>query len=453
MQLTFLGAARTVTGSKYLLSHNDKKIMVDCGLFQGEKELRKINWEKLPVNAKNIHSVILTHAHIDHTGYIPILVKNGFKGKIFCSKATFDLCKILLPDSGFLQEEDAMRANKYGYSKHKPALPLYTEAEARKSLEFFEPINFGEAQYFDDDFYFTLSRSGHILGASFVSIFFNNKSLVFSGDLGRFCDPIMNDPSKIQHADYLVVESTYGNRLHDKIDPTSQIAKVINDTVSHGGNVIIPAFAVGRAQNMLYYIHKLREKNEIPDIPVFLDSPMAIDASELLEKYIKEHRLDKENCAKVGKVARYVRSKEESKAINQSKFPMIIISASGMLEGGRILHHLKSYISDHKNTILFTGFQAAHTRGEKILRGEKKIKIHGINYDVKAKIVSLSNSSAHADYEEILRWLGNFREKPRKVFITHGTIESATSLKEKIKDSFGWSNIEIPEYLEMFDLN
>lgn len=452
MQLTFLGAAQTVTGSKYLVSHNHKKILVDCGLFQGSKELRELNWKNFHVNPANITAVVLTHAHIDHSGYVPLLVKNGFRGKILCSQATFDLCKILLPDSGHLQEDDAARANRYGYSKHQPALPLYTEEEARQSLNFFAPINYGEAYYFDKDFYFTLSRAGHILGAAFVSLFAENKSIVFSGDLGRFNDPIMNDPSKIQYADYLLIESTYGNRLHSKSDQLEQMGEIIRDTAAKGGNIIIPAFAVGRAQNMLYYIHKLKEQKAIPDIPVFLDSPMAIDASELLAKYSKEHRLSKNLCEEIGKVARYVRSKEESKNLNQSKMPMIIISASGMAEGGRVLHHLKNYISDHKNTILFTGFQAPQTRGDKILKGEKEIKIHGELFTVKAKIISLSNSSAHADYEEILKWLGNFREVPKKTFITHGTLESATFLRERIMEELGWKNIVIPQYLQSEEL-
>ena len=447
MQLTFLGAAETVTGSKYLLEHKGKKILVDCGLFQGHKEMRLRNWEKFYIDPANIDAVILTHAHIDHSGYIPLLVKNGFHGKIFCSEATSDICKILLPDSGFLQEEDAARANRYNYSKHKPALPLYNEADARQSLDFFSAVEFGKNYNLDDDFYFTLNRSGHILGSAFVTIFFNNQRIVFSGDLGRPQDPVVKPPEQLENTDYLLIESTYGNRLHEKIDVAEVIKEVVNRTVNRGGTIVIPAFAVGRAQNIMFYLHQLKQKNTIPNIPIFLDSPMAIDASDILYKHNNEHHLGKNLCAEICKIARYTRSVEESKAINESKMPAIIISASGMAEGGRVLHHLKNYISDHKNTILFTGFQAAGTRGARIVSGEKEIKIHGATYAVNAEIINLSNSSAHADYEEILQWLSNFKKAPKKTFITHGSIESATSLQEKIKEKLGW-NVTIAKYLQ-----
>lgn len=447
MQLTFLGAAQTVTGSKYLVEHLNKKILVDCGLFQGQKNLRKRNWESLPVDPKTIDAVILTHAHIDHSGYIPLLVKNGFRGKIFCSQATFDLCKILLPDSGFLQEEDAARANRHGYTKHKPALALYSEEEAQYSLDFFHAVEFDAPHHFDEEFLFTLNPSGHILGSAFVTLLAENKTIIFSGDLGRLNDPIMNSPTKPKQADYLLIESTYGNRLHEKTDMISEIGKIVNSTAEKGGTIVIPAFAVGRAQNILYYLYQLKEQKAIPDLPIFLDSPMAINASELLIKHSGEHRLDKNLCEKVCAIAKYVRSSEESKALNQIKFPTIIISASGMAEGGRVLHHLKNYITDHKNTILFTGFQAAQTRGDKIVRGDKEIKIHGAIYPVNARIVNLNNASAHADYEEILQWLGNFHTAPKKTFITHGSLESALALQEKIKEKFGWDVI-IPQHLQ-----
>jgi metallo-beta-lactamase family protein len=447
MQLTFLGAAQTVTGSKYLLEHKNKKILVDCGLFQGHKEMRQRNWEKFFTDPSEIDAIILTHAHIDHSGYIPLLVKNGFRGKIFCSAATFDLCKILLTDSGFLQEEDARRANRYKYSKHHPALPLYNEAEAEESLKFFQPLAFNQKHDFDETFYFTLTPSGHILGSAFVSIFFDKKSVIFSGDLGRKNDPIMKPPSQLQQADYLLIESTYGDRLHEKTDPAEMLKIAINKTAARGGTIVIPAFAVGRAQNILFQLYLLKQQNAIPEIPIFLDSPMAIDASEILQKYSDEHKLGKNLCDKVCKIARYTRSTEESKSLNEIKMPMIIISASGMAEGGRVLHHLKNYIPDHKNTILFTGFQASGTRGDKIIRGEKEIKIHGNIYEVNAEIVNLTGSSAHADYEEILDWLNNFKTAPKKIFITHGNPEAATSLQEKITKKFGW-NVVIPQYLQ-----
>lgn len=447
MRLTFLGAAQTVTGSKYLLEYNNKKILVDCGLFQGSKELRQHNWDKFQLDPRDIDFVVLTHAHIDHSGYIPLLVKNGFRGKIFCSEATFDLCKILLPDSGFLQEEDANWANKHGYSRHKPALPLYNEKEARKSLEFFYPANFGTVNYFGDDFYFTLSRSGHILGSAFINIFAGKKSIVFSGDLGRMNDPILKTPAKIEYADYLLIESTYGNRLHQESNPTEELKEIINRTAARGGVIVIPAFAVGRAQNIMFYLHQLKQQNAIPNIPIFLDSPMAIDASEIFRDHNDEHKLGQKLSNEICKIVKYVRTTEESKSLNKIKVPMIIISASGMAEGGRVLHHLKNYISNHNNTIIFTGFQAEGTRGDRIIKGEKEIKIHGNFYEVNAEIINLDNASAHADYKEILTWLKNFRQAPKKTFVTHGSKESAFSLKEKIEKELGW-NVEVPQYLQ-----
>ncbi|MBU6338770.1 MAG: MBL fold metallo-hydrolase [Rickettsiales bacterium] len=447
MRITFLGAAETVTGSKYLLEYGDKKILIDCGLFQGHKEMRNRNWENFFIKPETIDAVILTHAHIDHSGYVPLLVRNGFRGKIFCSKATFDLCSILLPDSGFLQEEDASRANRYGYTKHKPALPLYTEQEARDSLNSFYTVNFNQTYQIDNDIKFVLTPAGHILGAAFVNITCGNRNVVFSGDLGRKDDPIVKAPSFIAKADYLLIESTYGNRLHKKTDIATELKDLINETATKGGTIVIPAFAVGRAQNILFYLHQLKQQKLIPDLPVFLDSPMAIDASEIMNKYSSEHRLDKKLCHEICSVASYVRTSEESKKINQIKVPMIIISASGMAEGGRILHHLKNYISDHKNIIIFTGFQVPGTRGEKIVRGDKTVKIHGVECEINAKIVNLGNSSAHADYEEVLDWLSHFEYPPRKVFVTHGSPETAGSLKEKIERQFGW-NVIIPKHLQ-----
>lgn len=451
MKITFLGAAETVTGSKYLLEFEKKKILIDCGLFQGHKEMRERNWEDFFIDPRDIDALILTHAHIDHSGYIPLLVKKGFCGKIFCSPATFDLCKILLLDSGFLQEEDAMRANKYGYTKHKPALPLYTKDDAEFSLQFFQSVNFDEIFHFDQNINFTLNRAGHILGASFITLTYNGESIVFSGDLGRESDPITKVPTKLSNADYLLIESTYGNRLHEKTDPAEIIKNAIIKTAARGGVVVIPAFAVGRAQNIMYYIEQLKEQKAIPEIPVFLDSPMAIEASKILQKNQSEHKLGKELCQKVCDVARYTASVEESKALNEIKMPMIIISASGMAEGGRVLHHLKNYISNHRNTILFTGFQAQGTRGDKIVSGYKTIKIHGQIFEINAEIINLTCGSAHADYEEILSWLSNFKKAPKKVFITHGSLESATSLQEKIKEKFGWNAI-IPKYLQSENL-
>jgi len=447
MKLQFLGAAGTVTGSKYLLESGGKKILIDCGLFQGRKMLRLRNWDIPPFNPADIDAVLLTHAHIDHSGYLPLLVKNGFKGKIYCSEATRDLCAILLPDSGYLQEEDAERANRYHYTKHHPAMPLYTEADARDALEFFHPVDFGTETWLDDELRFTLHHAGHILGASFIKVMDDNTSILFSGDLGRPHDAVIIPPAHIQQADYLVVESTYGDRAHEKTDPLKTIGHLVNKTIKRGGTLVCPAFAVGRAQSLIYYLHVLKQTNKIPDIPVYLDSPMAINVTELLHKHKSEHRLSPAVCRAMCDMVIYTRKREESKAINEHHMPCVIISASGMATGGRVLHHLKHTLGDERNTILLAGFQAAETRGDRLVRGETEIKIHGEMYPVRAEIQYMRSVSAHADYNEMLEWLEGFNAAPRQVFIVHGEEHAAASLKKKITDKFGW-DAHIPEHLE-----
>lgn len=453
MKLTFLGATETVTGSKYLLEDGGRKIMIDCGLFQGRKELRLRNWGELPVDPSSVDALLLTHAHLDHSGYIPKLVKAGFKGPVYCSDATFDLCKILLPDSGHIQEEDAEAANRHGYSKHHPALPLYTEDEARTCLQFFRTVDLGFPHELGGELSFTLHRAGHILGACFVHIKGGDgTSILFSGDIGRLHNPVMKPPARMQDADYLVLESTYGDRLHDKDDPTEDIGRIVRETAARGGTVVIPSFAVGRAQAILYHIYVLKQERRIPDIPVYLDSPMAINATNLLNRHMNDHRLSPEECEAVCSVAQYTRTPAESKAIGRSNnMPKVIISASGMATGGRVLHHLKHYLGDRRNTILFAGFQAGGTRGDRLIRGEKEIRIHGQMWPVQAEIIRLDNMSAHADYSEILLWLENFRQPPRRVFITHGEIEAARAMKEKIENKFGW-DVFIPAYGREEDL-
>lgn len=452
MQLTFLGAVHTVTGSKYLLNINSKKILVDCGLFQGYKELRLRNWDKLPVDPRSIDAVIITHAHIDHTGYLPLLVKNGFKGKIYSSSGTKALCSILLPDSGHLQEEEAKLANRYGYSKHKPALPLYTEEEAREALNHFEAVDFGVRHALFDDCSFELYRAGHIIGASFVKIKNGNTSILFSGDIGRPNDPVMQPPTIIEEADYIVMESTYGDRLHDTTNPLPQIGRVINQTIKRGGSIIVPAFAVGRAQSLLYYISQLKKSGEIPDVPVYLDSPMAINASHILCSHKKDHHLSEEQCHELCNVAKYVRTPNESKQLDANKMPQIIISASGMLEGGRILHHFKVFAPDSKNSILITGYQANGTRGAIVARGDRSIKIHGEQVPVNAQVEVMTSGSAHADYSEMLDWLKHFNNPPKKVFITHGEHNSALSFKDHIEKELGWKCV-VPDYLDKVELS
>ena len=447
MKIKFLGATGTVTGSKYLLTIQNKHILVDCGLFQGFKELRLRNWDRLPIAPSDIDAVVLTHAHIDHTGYIPLLVKNGFKGTIYATKPTCDLCAILLPDSGYLQEEDARLANLHGYSKHHPALPLYTVKDAEKSLEHFKPMQFSQEYTLAPGIQISWHRAGHILGAAFVQFEVEGKKLLFSGDIGRFHDPIMKAPEIMREADYLVLESTYGNRLHEKSDPKDSIAAVVVETIQRGCTVLIPAFAVGRAQSILYYLAQLKKEKRIPDVPVFLDSPMAIDATLLLQQYAdKETRLTPEQCRMACSVANYINTIDESKELDEPS-PKIIVAASGMMTGGRVLHHLKTIAPDPRNTILMTGYQAGGTRGADLLAGGREIKIHGEVIAVKAQVVSLNSLSAHADYEDSLYWLKQFQRAPRKVFITHGEPEAADALKKRIEKELGWS-CEIPTYLE-----
>lgn len=445
--LTFLGAAESVTGSKYLLETGEQKILVDCGLFQGLKELRLRNWEPFPIPPAEVNAVVLTHAHLDHSGYLPILVRQGFTGPIYATPATYDLCKILLRDAGRIQEEDAMRANKHNYSKHKPALPLYTEKEAIEALKQFKPVDLYTEYPLGKELTFYLNRAGHIIGSSIVTLKANGKTLVFSGDLGRQNDTIMKKPDTVPAADYLILESTYGNRLHSEENAMDELGKVIRETVAKGGVIVIPSFAVGRTQTVLYLLYQLKEANLIPSIPIFLDSPMAQDATDILLKYCSEHRIPLDICAKVGKVAQYVQSGEDSKRLNADPSPKIIISASGMAEGGRVLHHIKFYGPSDKNSIVFTGFQAPMTRGDLILKGAKKIKIFGEEVPIRFRAEALDSLSSHADYEDIIVWLKEFKTPPKKVFLTHGELEASESLRKIIVDRLGW-DVVIPKYME-----
>lgn len=452
MKLSFLGATATVTGSKYLLEVEGKKYLIDCGLFQGLKELRLRNREPFPVDPKTIEAVILTHAHLDHTGYIPLLVKQGFKGKIYCSQGTRDLCEILLLDAGRIQEEDTRRANKYGYTKHHPALPLYTEDDAKKSLEYFHTIDFNKSYPLESNLMLSLSWAGHILGSSFLTLKHEGTTLVFTGDMGRPNDPVMKPPVQIESADYLVLESTYGDRLHPKIDILTQLEQIFKSTFAKGGSVIIPAFTVGRTQVLLYYIYELKKAKRLsPNIPIYLDSPMAQNVTNLLCKYGEEHRLDPNVCSNVCSVAEYVQTPQESKNLYNSSVPSIIISASGMAEGGRILHHLAHFAPEKENTILFAGYQAEGTRGARMLRGEKEIKIHGHMVPIRARVETLDTLSSHADYEEILRWLKGFKSAPKEVFIIHGEPQACESLKSKIEEALGWK-VTVPKYQEVVEI-
>lgn len=452
MDIQFLGATQTVTGSKYLVRTDQTQILVDCGLFQGYKPLRLRNWEPLPINPATIDYVLLTHAHIDHSGYIPLLVKNGFRGKVICTQATKELCSLLLPDSGHLQEEDAHYANLKGYSKHHPAAPLYTQDDAVESLRFFQTVAFDKPFEIHDGFSASFHYAGHILGAASIQLKHHDRTVLFSGDLGRSIDPIMNPPQNPPESDYLVIESTYGDRLHEQVKTELQLGEIINQTVKRGGMLLIPAFAVGRTQSLLYYIQQLKIKKIIPDIPVYVDSPMATNATDIYSHHPDENKLNAQQCADVFGVAQYIQSVDESIALGSQKAPMILISASGMATGGRVVHHIKNFGTNAKNTILFSGYQAGGTRGDRMIRGEREIKMFGQMVSIQAEVIQIGSASAHADYEEMLAWLSHLKQAPKKIFITHGNEESAQALKLKIEEKFNWQ-CTVPNYLDKEDLS
>jgi metallo-beta-lactamase family protein len=438
MKIQFLGATGTVTGSRYLVSHGDSKVLVDAGLFQGFKNLRLKNWEKLPQQASGIDAVLLTHAHLDHSGYIPLLVKNKFKGSIYSTAATFDLCKILLPDSGYLQEEEAKFANKHGFSKHKPALPLYTYEDAKNSLDFFQPTPWKTATQMQPQknaaLSFEFHPAGHLLGAASLLIKSKGKSIAFSGDLGRTNDPLIRNPDFNQGADYLVVESTYGNKKHPMDNPEELLEKVISKTLERKGIVLIPSFAVGRAQLILYYILQLKRKKLIPfDLPVYLNSPMAAEANKAYLNNPNDLKLSPSEVKEIWAHVRIIASAAESVALNEKTESAIIIAASGMATGGRVLHHLKNIAPNPNNTILFVGFQAGGTRGDQIVRGAQEVKIHGELWPIKAEVVNIESLSAHADADEILTWISNLKHRPQKVFVTHGEPAAADTLRHRIE--------------------
>ncbi len=459
--LTFFGATGTVTGSRFMLEINRKKLLIGCGLFQGAKKNRLRNWEPFPVPPAEIDAVFLTHAHIDHTGYLPRFCKDGFAGKVYCTYPTYDLCEILLPDSAHLQEEDAEWANRKGFSRHKPALPLYTVDDARNALTFFSPVHYGDNIHLDENLRVKYRDAGHILGSGYVDIKNNSKSgrrkILFSGDLGRPRRHVLRDPSQPFNIDYLVLESTYGNRLHEDNSPDEQLASIINESIDRGGVLLIPSFAVGRTQTLLYVIRDLEEQKKIPSIPVFIDSPMAIDATGIFRNRIADMNLIIRMLTLEGKKVfhpkrlQICKTRSQSKSINKFQNRAIIISASGMATGGRILHHLKERLPNERNTLLFIGYQAEGTRGRSILEGQTEVKIHGEYVPVKAHVENISGYSGHADYQEILAWLMGFNAPPKKTFLVHGEPDAAQSLKEKIEKHFGWDVI-IPKLGDRFEL-
>ena len=452
LRLSFLGATGTVTGSKYLLEASGRRVLFDCGLFQGFKQLRLRNWAPLPVVPSGIDAVVLTHAHIDHSGYLPLLAKQGFGGRVHCTDATAALCAILLPDSGHLQEEEAEHANRFGYSRHHPALPLYTQAEAEATLRRLAPAPFGHPFEPAPGVRVEFIPAGHILGAAQALVHAEGRTVLFSGDLGRPHDVIMAPPSKVTAADYLIVESTYGDRLHDRSDASDRLAEIITRTAARGGTVVVPSFAVGRAQTLLYLVHRLKEDRRIPPtVPVYLDSPMAADVTALYVRFRDQHRLNLEQCEAMGRDVKLVASAAESRAVAANGWPKVIVAASGMATGGRVLHHLELLAPDARNTILFTGFQAGGTRGRALLDGATAIKMFGRYVPVRAQVTAIDTLSAHADYAEILEWLTGFASPPRRTFITHGEPAAADALRLRIQERLRWE-CEIPEYLQSVEL-
>jgi metallo-beta-lactamase family protein len=451
MKISFLGAVGTVTGSKFLVESGKTRVLVDCGLFQGLKQLRLRNWKSLPFAPGELDAVLLTHAHIDHSGYLPVVVREGLSGPIFCTPPTGALCRLLLPDSGSIQEEDARYADRKKTASHRPALPLYTEEDARRTLPRLETRGFDETLRIGD-----LSArfvpAGHILGAASIELRDARGAVLFSGDLGRADDLLMPPPRPPGEVDWIVMESTYGNRSHGERDPVAAIADVVRRTTDGGGAVLMPSFAVGRAQTLLYCLHTAFEKGLCPRVPVYLNSPMATDVTDLYERFHDYHRLPPEECAQVCDVAEFVRSVEESKRLAERKGPLVIISASGMATGGRVLHHLRALAPHPENTIVLPGFQAAGTRGADIAAGAESVKIHGQWVPLRAQVVQLDLLSAHGDREDLVAWLGSAARTPREVFLVHGEPPATDTLRLAIKNRLGYEP-RVPEHLESVELN
>lgn len=457
--LTFLGAARTVTGSKYLLHAGGHHLLVDCGLFQGLKALRERNWAQLPVHPASIHAVVLTHAHIDHSGWLPRLVANGFRGHIFCTPGTADLCRLVLPDAGRLQEEDARFANRHRFTKHTPALPLFTEADAHQALSLLRPVTFDrripvapgiEAEYW---------HAGHLLGSAFVRMTRADGTggkLLFGGDLGRYGRPVLPDPRPGVEADALLLESTYGDRLHLEDDGGAALAQIVTETVAAKGKLIVPSFAIGRVEEVLYWLRRLEEAGQIPKVPVFVDSPMAVDALDYYHSHALE--LDPDSRPGAGEASAFATSRfrpvasvQDSKNVTAMSGPAIVISSSGMASGGRVLHHLAAALPDARNTVLFVGYQAAGTRGRHLVDGASHVKIHGREVPVQAKIRKLDGMSAHADASEILRWLRTFPRAPTMTYLVHGEPAAQQALQTRIAADLEWPTT-IPEHGQTVDV-
>lgn len=461
--ITFWGAAGTVTGSKYLVDNNHKRVLIDCGLFQGPRELRERNWAEAPFPAASVDAVLLTHAHIDHTGYLPRFVKQGFRGPVYCSRGTADLLRILLPDSARLQEEEADYRNRHHVTRHNPALPLYTEEDAEAALELLQVVkNDGEPCKIVKGISAEFRIAGHILGSSQVLVLIETdhgvRRILFSGDLGKYDQPIIRDPVAPPACEYLVVESTYGDRTHDPEEPKIALERVIKSAAEHNGEILIPAFAVGRAQEILYLIRELEDEKRVPVLPVILDSPMASKATKVYANRREEH--DEEYVTASAGNANPMHthsmtasvSKEDSKQLNTQRGARVIISASGMMTGGRVLHHALRVLPDPNATVVFVGYQAGGTLGRRVADGQKEVKVLGQWVPVRCQLVRIGGFSAHADWQEVIRWLQDLSAPPSRVFVTHGEVGSATAMAEHIRERFNWP-VEVPEHGQQFELD
>ncbi len=459
--LHFLGAAGAVTGSKFLLTTPWAKVLIDCGLFQGPRELKGLNWQPFPASPSQLDAVILTHAHLDHSGYLPKLIKEGYDRKVYCTGGTADLLSILLPDAGFLQEEEAQHANRKGWSRHQPAQPLFTMLEAQRALQRLRAVPYGKPKEVAQGITVTFHPAGHIIGSSILDVIVEEPSgksrYVFSGDLGRPGTPLLKDPTPMAQADYLIVESTYGDRLHPDTPPADELARVVKESVARGGMLVIPAFAVGRTQEVLYVLRELEDQGRIPVLDVFVDSPMAIDATAIALDHDEEFDAEAIALIRQGKKPlaprklHLVRDPDQSRALNAIKGPGIILSASGMCTGGRIKHHLRQRLPNDANTICFVGFQAAGTKGRAIVDGAQEVWLHGEQVLVKAVIERIEGFSAHADQRHILDWLKHVEVPPRRTFVVHGEPEASLTLAEKIRDDLGWKT-EVPSHGELVSL-
>jgi metallo-beta-lactamase family protein len=446
VNITFLGGAGTVTGSKYLVRHDGRSLLLDCGLFQGYKLLRLRNWTPLPVAPNQIDAVLLTHAHLDHSGYLPLLAKEGFAGHVYASSGTRDLCRILLPDSGHIQEEDAAFANRHGFSKHAPALPLYTRQDALDCLSLIKAVDLGITFQPIPGWRVTFSSAGHILGASSVLLEVAGRRILFSGDLGRPDDLIMNPPAPAPAADTVLIESTYGDREHPQEDVLAELGPALKRLAARGGVAVVPVFAVGRAQALLHAIHLLKLRGDIPNsLPVFLDSPMAVHTTHLFEQHPQDHRLSSKETRALTHSATMISSTDESRALAGRHGPMVILSASGMATGGRVLHHLAHYAGQHRNMIILTGFQAPGTRGATLASGARSVRIHGRDVELNAEVVQLQSASAHADANQLLAWLRTLPQAPDQVYVVHGELAAADELRKRIQHDLGWRAM-VPEH-------